>query len=50
MPEYAEVQAIAARLYGLTPGDFEHVLGTFPLVPAATRQAALEMFNRLRSR
>ena len=43
--EHADLQAIAARLYGLTAADFEHVLSTFPLVPERTRQAALERFN-----
>jgi hypothetical protein len=45
--EHAELQAIAARLYGLTAGDFEHVLSTFPLVPERTRQAALDRFRDL---
>jgi hypothetical protein len=41
----ADLQAQAARLYGLTAGEFEHVLGTFPLVPALERRAALEAFR-----
>jgi hypothetical protein len=45
--EHAELQAIAARLYGLTAADFEHVLTTFPLVPERVRQAALAKFNTL---
>jgi hypothetical protein len=48
MEEYAEVQAIAARLYGLTAGDFEHVLSTFPLVPTSVRQRVLDRFVRMR--
>jgi hypothetical protein len=47
MPEYAALQALAARLYGLDAADFEHVLGTFPLVPQATREAALRAFADL---
>jgi hypothetical protein len=47
MPEYAELQALAARLYGLTASDFEHVLSTFPLIAASVRQAALGAFNDL---
>jgi hypothetical protein len=43
--EHAELQAIVARLYGLTTADFEHVLSTFPLVPERVRQAALEKFR-----
>ena len=42
MEEYAELQALAAKLYGLAPTDFEHVLSTFPLVPSATKRRALE--------
>ena len=45
--EYAQIQAMAARLYRLTAADFEHVLSTFPLVAASTRQAALVAFNGL---
>jgi hypothetical protein len=41
MEEYAELQALIAGLYGLTPADFEHVLSTFPLVPERIRAAAL---------
>jgi hypothetical protein len=44
MEEYAEVQAIAAHLYRLTPAQFEHVLSTFPLVPAEVKQRALRRF------
>jgi hypothetical protein len=47
MEEYADLQAIAARLYGLTPEEFELVLTTFPLVPRSTRTRALERFQRL---
>ncbi len=46
--EYAELQALAARLYGLDTEDFAHVLGTFPLVAPKTRHAALAAFNDLR--
>jgi hypothetical protein len=42
MDEYAELQGLAARLYGLTPADFEHVLSTFRLIPVRVRQAALD--------
>jgi hypothetical protein len=44
MPEYAELQALAARLYALSAAEFEHVLGTFPLVPGAARDAAMRAF------
>jgi hypothetical protein len=46
--EYAELQSIAARLYGLTAADFEHVLGTFPLVAATTKERALRNLIALR--
>jgi hypothetical protein len=42
---YAELQALAARLYGLSHQDFTHVLQTFPLVPAETKSRALARFN-----
>jgi hypothetical protein len=45
MDEYAEIQAITARLYGLSASQFEHVLSTFPLVPTEVRKRALERFN-----
>jgi hypothetical protein len=45
-PEYAELQALAARLYRLRAEDFEHVLGTFPLIAAGVKAAALEGFRR----
>ena len=47
MEEYAELQAIVAQLYGLTSGEFEHVLSTFPLVPELVRSRALARFNNL---
>jgi hypothetical protein len=37
-------QALAARVYGLTAAEFEHVLGTFPLVDRADRDLALQVF------
>ncbi len=45
MPEYAELQAIAARLYGLTEDEFEHVLSTFPLVASNAKTSALSRFR-----
>jgi hypothetical protein len=45
MEEYAELQAVVARLYGLTSADFAHVLSTFPLVPQAIRSEVLSKFN-----
>ena len=45
--EYARLQALAARCYGLSAGDFEHVLSTFPLVPVEVRTAAFEEFMKM---
>ena len=45
MDEYAELQAMAARLYGLGQADFEHILGTFPLIPVEVRENALRKFR-----
>jgi hypothetical protein len=45
MTEYAELQALVARLYGLTRADFEHVLSTFPLIAAAIRAECLSRFD-----
>jgi hypothetical protein len=48
MTEYAELQALVAKLYGLSPQEFAHILGTFPLIPLPVRDAALAAFNALR--
>jgi len=45
--DHARLQALAAQCYGLTEGDFEHVLSTFPLVPELERAEALREFTRL---
>jgi hypothetical protein len=45
MDEYAELQALVARLYGLGEADFEHVLGTFPLIPSEVKENALRKFR-----
>ena len=45
MDEYAELQAIAARLYRLNAADFEHILSTFPLIPGEVRERALRKFS-----
>jgi hypothetical protein len=46
-PEYAELQALAARLYGLTREDFEHVVGRFPLIGDRVKREALAIFGDL---
>lgn len=48
MPQYAQLQAIVAKLYGLSSDEFEHVLGTFPLIPITVREAALASFKAFR--
>jgi hypothetical protein len=45
LEEYAQMQALCAQAYQLTASDFEHVLGTFPLIPEAVRLAALSAFH-----
>jgi hypothetical protein len=45
-PAHTRVQALAARLYGLTADEFGHVLTTFPLIDASERRQALEEFRR----
>lgn len=41
----SDVQAAAAALYGLSAAEFDHVLGTFPLVPSSERGAAFARFT-----
>jgi hypothetical protein len=41
------LQALVARLYGLTAGQFSHVLATFPLIEEERRRAAFAEFVRL---
>jgi hypothetical protein len=43
----AEVQGLAAMLYGLSPAEFDLVLGSFPLVEEHLRAAAAECHRRL---
>jgi len=46
-PEYAEIQALVAHLYGLSESDLRHVLATFPLIPAEVKTNTLVQFNKL---
>jgi hypothetical protein len=48
MEEYAQLQALCSRAYGLGATDFDHILGTFPLIPIGVREGAKAAFNRLR--
>jgi hypothetical protein len=42
---YARLNAIAARLYQLSTTQYEHVVSTFPLLPAAVRRACLRAYE-----
>jgi len=42
----ATLNARVAALYQLSADEFEHILETFPLIAAADRQAALNIFRR----
>jgi hypothetical protein len=39
------LQALVAGLYGLSTEEFRHVLGTFPLVDRAEREASFDVFR-----
>ena len=41
----AELDGIIAHLYGLTGEEFRHILGTFPLVEQAIKDAALQAYH-----
>ncbi|HQE61697.1 MAG TPA: ATP-binding protein, partial [Candidatus Latescibacteria bacterium] len=41
----AELDGIVAHIYGLTDEEFAHILRAFPLVPEATKTAALEAYR-----
>jgi hypothetical protein len=42
---YAELQALAARLSRISREEFQHVLGTFPLIGAEVKTSALALFD-----
>jgi hypothetical protein len=44
----ARLNALVAAAYQLSEAEFRHVLGTFPLVPGAEREAALRAFQKRR--
>ncbi len=41
----AELDGIIAHIYGLSEAEFAHVLGTFPLVDAGVKAAAMEAYR-----
>jgi Eco57I restriction-modification methylase len=46
-PEYAELQGLVGKLYGLSEDDFVHVLSTFPLIPDNVKSDVLIQFNNV---
>lgn len=42
----AELDGLIANLYGLTQEEFAHILSTFPIVPDAEKQAAMQAFTK----
>jgi hypothetical protein len=45
-PEYAEINAIAAWLYGISRDQYARVVDTFPLLPAEVRRACIAAYER----
>ena len=43
----AELDGIVAHLYGLTEGEFSHILSTFPIVAETVKVAALNAYREL---
>jgi hypothetical protein len=44
--DYGRLNAVAARLYGLTPDQYAHVLSTFPLLPESLRATCLHAYQQ----
>jgi hypothetical protein len=44
---FATLQALVAGLYQLSVAELEHVIGTFPLIPKETREAALTRYREM---
>jgi hypothetical protein len=42
MDQYAELQALVAKLYRCSREEFEHILSTFPLISEQTKSATLD--------
>jgi hypothetical protein len=49
MPEYPALQALAARVYGLSEKELDHILGTFPLVASEVKEATSRRFREDRA-
>jgi hypothetical protein len=43
----AQLDGIIAHLYQLTETEFRHILSTFPIVPDATKQAAIDAYRAI---
>jgi hypothetical protein len=43
---YARLNALVARLYGLTTDQYAHVVGTFPLLPESLRATCLVAYHQ----
>ena len=46
MEEYAQLQALCAHAYQLRASEFEHILGTFPLIPAGVTRGSSGFVQR----
>lgn len=44
--EYAELNAIAARLYSISADEYRHILDSFPLIPALVREGCFGAYVR----
>jgi hypothetical protein len=44
---WAQLNASVARLYALNEEEFAYVLGTFPLIPAADREAVMQTLRKM---
>ena len=42
---YVRINTMTARLYQLTRDQYEHIVGTFPLLPESLRQACMNAFS-----
>ncbi len=47
--EYAELNAIAAGLYAITPEEYQHILETFPLIQESIRSECFSTYVRATS-
>lgn len=47
---YADLNAIAAGLYGLTADEYAHIVGTFPLLPEETRSRCVATYMNTATR